>query len=110
MANDIKITMLGASGTSKTCFMIGMYAAMREGVRGFTFSTSDWDLDLKLDEDWERILNGEGRTAGPHRPTTRHNTIPSTLTMVSPNSLALHGWIIVVAPSRTAVALKIYRS
>ncbi len=57
MFNDIKITMLGASTAGKTCFMVGMYAVMRDGVRGFTFSTQDADDDLELSERWEKMLD-----------------------------------------------------
>lgn len=64
MATDMKITMLGASGAGKTCFMVGMYAVMREGVRGFTF-TADPDLDLELSRRWEQLLEVEGADRWP---------------------------------------------
>ena len=59
---SIRITMLGPSGVGKTCFMVGMYGIMREGVKGFTFSSEDLDDDLLLSDWWDQIENGgEGR-------------------------------------------------
>ena len=55
MTDPIKITMMGASGVGKTCFMLSMYAVMRNGVRGFTFATEDLDDDLELDTAWLRL-------------------------------------------------------
>ncbi len=51
------ITMLGGPGMGKTCFLVGMYAIMREGQGGFTFST-DLDTDLKLDGYWNQLIEG----------------------------------------------------
>ncbi len=53
--SDIGITMLGASGSGKTCYMLAMYAAMSIGIRGFTFTTQDPDDDLELGNHWERL-------------------------------------------------------
>jgi hypothetical protein len=57
--SDIGITMLGSSGSGKTCYMLAMYAVMSTGIRGFTFTTQDPDDDLDLADDWERLeVNG----------------------------------------------------
>jgi len=53
--SDINITMLGASGSGKTCYMLAMYAVMSIGIRGFTFTTQDPDDDLELGSHWERL-------------------------------------------------------
>lgn len=54
----IKITMLGGIKAGKTCFMLGMYSVMQNGVRGFTFTTIDPDQDLDLGDAWARLLDG----------------------------------------------------
>lgn len=43
-----QFTMLGMSGSGKTCYLLGMYKKMVAGLEGFTFTTdSDTDVDLK---------------------------------------------------------------
>ena len=56
-----RITMLGTTGAGKTCFLVGMYADMSGGRRGFTFSTNP-DDDLDLSDKWSRLIE-----AGPDR-------------------------------------------
>lgn len=56
-----RITMLGTTGAGKTCFLVGMYADMSGGRRGFTFST-DPDDDLDLSDKWSQLIE-----AGPDR-------------------------------------------
>ena len=56
-----RITMLGTLGAGKTCFLVGMYADMSGGRRGFTFSTNP-DDDLDLSDKWSRLIE-----AGPDR-------------------------------------------
>jgi hypothetical protein len=69
MEDTIRITMLGDTGSGKTCYMLGMYAVMREGVGGFTFTTRDEDpdvdMDLELSERWERLVNETGPARWP---------------------------------------------
>lgn len=69
MDDNIGITMLGTTGSGKTCYMLGMYAVMREGVEGFTFTTRDedpdLDMDLELSERWERLVYGTGPERWP---------------------------------------------
>ncbi len=48
-------------GAGKTCFLVGMYADMSGGRRGFTFSTNP-DDDLDLSDKWSRLIE-----AGPDR-------------------------------------------
>ena len=57
-----RITMLGTIGAGKTCFLVGMYADMSGGRRGFTFSTNP-DDDLDLSDKWSRLIV----EAGPDR-------------------------------------------
>lgn len=64
-APTTRITMLGPSGVGKTCFMIGMYGIMREGVEGFTFSTPNPDHDLELSEAWDAMCDGMGPERWP---------------------------------------------
>ena len=43
-----QFTMLGMSGSGKTCYLLGMYKKMVAGLEGFSFTTdSDTDVDLK---------------------------------------------------------------
>jgi len=65
MTTAIKITSLGTSGAGKTCFMLGMYSAMQLGVRGFTFSTPDLDLDLRLTSEWRNLVDTQGDDRWP---------------------------------------------
>jgi Double-GTPase 2 len=66
----IKITMLGNSGAGKTCYMLGMYATMSLGVKGFTFATRDMDVDLELRDAWDQIIETEDEKRWPD-PTTQ---------------------------------------
>lgn len=50
-----KITMLGVSGSGKTCFIYAMYDFMQKVQNGFTFITNDPDVDMDLNEGWEQI-------------------------------------------------------
>lgn len=63
---DLKILMMGAQGTGKTCYMLAMYAAMSASLRGFTFATQDLDDDLELTDRWEDMLL-EGNWPAPNR-------------------------------------------
>lgn len=50
-----KITMLGVTGSGKTCFIYAMYDFMQKVQNGFTFITNDPDVDMDLNEGWESI-------------------------------------------------------
>lgn len=66
MQKDIKITMLGATETGKTCYMLAMYNLMREGINGFTLAHQDFDEDLALADRWD-VLEYEHQWPGPTR-------------------------------------------
>ena len=72
MTKKIKITMLGASQTGKTCYMLAMYSIMSFGVNGFSLSTTDPDDHLDLTEQWENIVSTEGKERWP--PPTKEET------------------------------------
>lgn len=69
-----RITMLGTVGAGKTCFLVGMYADMSGGRRGFTFSTNP-DDDLDLSDKWSRLVE-----AGPDRWPPPTSTQPKSYT------------------------------
>ena len=71
---DIKITMLGTTGSGKTSYLLGMYAIMQTGIQGFTLSAKDMDLDLELTERWEKLISvtGEDRWPTPNAATMEH--------------------------------------
>ena len=58
MTDDIKITMLGAPGSGKTCYLIAMYSTMSLGYNGFTFTAQDCDDDLILSRLWQTLETG----------------------------------------------------
>ena len=58
----LKITMLGTSGSGKTCYMLGMYAEMVNGVgvqNGITINSVDLDVGSRLLNQWERLVVDE---------------------------------------------------
>ena len=43
-----QFTMLGMTGSGKTCYLLGMYKKMLGGIKGFTITTDDdTDVDLR---------------------------------------------------------------
>ena len=62
---DIKITMLGTTGAGKTSYLLGMYAVMQTGVKGFTLAAKDMDLDLDLIQRWEKLISLKGDERWP---------------------------------------------
>lgn len=56
---DLTITMLGASGAGKTCFLVGLYNALRVPVKKFGLvavdATPDVDTDKDLEDLWLRL-------------------------------------------------------
>ena len=62
---DIKITMLGTTGAGKTSYLLGMYAVMQTGVKGFTLAAKDMDLDLDLTQRWEKLISLKGEDRWP---------------------------------------------
>lgn len=51
------MTILGVSGSGKTCYLLGMYYKMAGGINGYTLHTDD-DTDTKLQRRYE-MLNDE---------------------------------------------------
>ncbi len=49
-----KFTILGMSGSGKTCYLLGMYYKMGAGMRGFTMTT-DEDEDVKLRDRYRKL-------------------------------------------------------
>lgn len=68
-SNTFKITMLGTTQSGKTCYMHGMYAYMQTGIHGFTLSAKDADLDVRLSDNWRRLMLEKGEKRWPP-PTT----------------------------------------
>ena len=54
--SDIDFTMLGMTGTGKTCFLTGMYYEMSSGIQGYTLSSDD-DIDIELRNKWEKLCD-----------------------------------------------------
>jgi GTPase SAR1 family protein len=65
MLNNIKIAILGTTGAGKTSYLLGMYAVMQTGIKGFTLSAKDMDMDLDLTEKWEKLINVQGEDRWP---------------------------------------------
>ncbi|MEO1466070.1 MAG: hypothetical protein AAFR89_07535, partial [Cyanobacteria bacterium J06633_1] len=63
--DDIKITTLGTTGAGKTSYLLGMYAVMQTGIKGFTLAAKDMDLDLELTQRWEKLISLKGDERWP---------------------------------------------
>lgn len=57
----MKITMMGCSGTGKTCYLYGTYARMLDGISGFNFNPADWNQGLLLEESWYSLFESDAR-------------------------------------------------
>ena len=53
---DVDFTMLGMTGSGKTCFLTGMYYEMSSGIQGYTLSSDD-DIDIELRNKWEKLCD-----------------------------------------------------
>ena len=60
----VEITMLGTSGTGKTCYLYAMASRMATGVNYLTFSATDYEDSLELEDEWSKICE-EGVTPDP---------------------------------------------
>jgi hypothetical protein len=69
-ATEITVTMLGTSGSGKTTYLLGMYAALSGGQDGFFLHSDDDDLDLELSENWEALAD-EGVVPPPTADTPK---------------------------------------
>ncbi|TVQ45032.1 MAG: hypothetical protein EA365_08875 [Gloeocapsa sp. DLM2.Bin57] len=65
MNKNMKITMLGTTGAGKTCYMLGLYSVMQMGVQGFNLSAQDPDVDLRLTDLWDRLIDVTGEDRWP---------------------------------------------
>lgn len=73
MANT-KITMLGLSGSGKTCFIAGMWSQMASGIDGFAFVTDD-DTRIKLQREIKSLRYGTGNGRFPQATTNTKDAI-----------------------------------
>ena len=56
----LKLTMIGPSGTGKSCYLYATYFRMLEGIGGFNFNCKDYNQALDLQDAWDMMLD-EGR-------------------------------------------------
>jgi hypothetical protein len=74
------LTMLGASGTGKTTYLVGMYAEMSFGAKGF-FLSADQDTHVRLTRQWDQMVGAGILPRGTDESTTypfrfRYGTTP----------------------------------
>ena len=53
---DTQITILGMSGSGKTCYLMGLYYKMGSGLRGYTITT-DEDTDVELRDRYAKLCD-----------------------------------------------------
>lgn len=56
---NVGITMIGTSGTGKTCYLYAMADAMQIGSCNFTFTATPYKSSVKLQQAWDSILDGK---------------------------------------------------
>lgn len=54
--SDTQITVLGMSGSGKTCYLLGLYYKMGAGLKGYTIAT-DEDTDVQLRDRYARLCD-----------------------------------------------------
>jgi hypothetical protein len=64
----ITLTMLGANGSGKTAFLLGMYMSLHSGVHGYSMITQDRDDHYDLRDAW-RLLKRQGELPPPNGQT-----------------------------------------
>ena len=64
MSEKIKILMLGDSRSGKTCFMLGMYAAIQNGSK-FSLKATDPDEGVEMATLWSTIVGESGEERWP---------------------------------------------
>ena len=77
----LKLTMIGPSGTGKSCSLYATYFRMLEGVAGFNFNCKDYNQARELEEAWNAILDDGVWPAGnaegeEYRFACKHNGKP----------------------------------
>lgn len=53
---DTQITILGMSGSGKTCYLLGLYYKMGAGLKGYTITT-DEDTDVQLRDRYSKLCD-----------------------------------------------------
>lgn len=53
---DTKITVLGMTGSGKTCYLLGFYYKMGSGMKGYTITTDD-DTDVELRDRYAKMCD-----------------------------------------------------
>ena len=53
---NLKLTMLGITGSGKTTFLLGMYNTMTVGVQGYFLYTADPDEGVDLEDAWDQLI------------------------------------------------------
>ena len=66
---SLKLTMIGPSGTGKSCYLYATYFRMLEGVAGFNFNCKDFNQGLDLQDAWDMMLD-EGVWPGGNTEST----------------------------------------
>jgi hypothetical protein len=61
----ITLTLLGATGSGKTAFLLGMYMTLHAGVHGYSMITQDRDDHYDLREAW-KLLRAQGELPQPN--------------------------------------------
>ena len=74
----LKLTMIGPSGTGKSCYLYATYFRMLEGVAGFNFNCVDFNQARELEDAWNAILDDGVWPAGSvegeeYRFACKHN-------------------------------------
>ena len=69
MSEEIKILMLGDSSSGKTCFMLGMYAAIQNGSK-FSLKATDPDEGVEMATLWSTIVGESGEERWPRGTDT----------------------------------------
>jgi hypothetical protein len=69
----ITLTLLGATGSGKTAFLLGMYMTLHAGVHGYNMLTQDRDDHFDLREAW-KLLRTQGELPPPNdvKPIQHH--------------------------------------
>jgi GTPase SAR1 family protein len=63
---ETKITMLGTTGTGKTCYMIGMSIWMQtKGINGFTITSENHNQSRKIRNQWNDMTKKQGSERWP---------------------------------------------
>ena len=70
---DTQITILGMTGSGKTCYLLGLYYKMASGMKGYTITT-DEDTDLDLRKRYSKMCD---QTLGEARFPVGTDTSPS---------------------------------